>query len=712
MLERTFVQVVVDKPLVQGFDYIWDGAILGGEPAVGQIVEVPFGRSNAIGVVIKVSGHSAYEEKKLKAVTQKAPLPPLDSNSLALLNFVSHYYLSALGETILPTVPAYWKKSKRWLSLGSKTNKESGKKKTTPLMPDRAAALQTAVDKVVREDQLNPDQRTALSQLVGDPKAKEKYRCILLQGRTGSGKTAVYLNWVKTILEKPKAQVLILVPEINLTPQLERRIHEFFPDKQIAVMHSGLSEKQRGMAWQETMEGRAQLILGTRLAAMSAIPNLSGIVIDEEHDASYKQQEGTRYSARDLSIWRAHHISIPILLSSATPSLETWIAAQEGRYELIRLDKRALSTEMPTVKLVKLNNQNKKVDQHEAELISLELRNAINTSYAERKQSLVLINRRGYAPILHCAACGWLSGCTKCSSYMVLHKASTLGKKTVLNCHHCGLIQAVPEYCPDCGNAELSSIGQGTQKMEDYIHEKWPNARVLRIDADSSKKSKGAEALFEQIHDGRADIIVGTQMIAKGHDYQNIGLVGVVDADSRLYSQDFRAPERLFAQLVQVAGRAGRANQEKQNAGTIYVETRYPDSPVFQYLLAHDVDGFLKYTAIERKEALLPPFSYQALVHAEGKSVQKAIQFLTQLKKTMREKMDFPNKIRMYDPVPKTIVRVSGSERAQLLIECDDRKELQLGLEKMDQELRSQSQGRISSGTRIRWLIERDPALI
>jgi primosomal protein N' (replication factor Y) len=710
-----YVQVVLDKPLVQGFDYTWDRAALGDAPEPGQLVEVPFGRINTVGIVIKVSNHSDYEHSKLKSVNQRAPLPPLDSKTLQMLNFASQYYFSTLGEIALPSIPAYWKKPNKWQALEQKSHgteispvKKSSKKKAA----SQTGQSEPTPPSGIQKDQLNPEQVTALKHLIGDPGADQTYRTIVLQGKTGSGKTAVYLNWIKEVLQGDDAQALILVPEINLTPQLEKRVAEFFPEKRIAVMHSGLTEKQRGIAWQDATEGKAQIILGTRLAALAAIPNLKAIVVDEEHDASYKQQEGTRYSARDLCIWRAHQLSIPIILASATPSLETWLAAEDGRYERIRLDARALSSVMPTVKLVRLP---KKITPHssgEAQLISSEVRDAITHNLAQKRQSLVLINRRGYAPILNCTACGWLSGCSKCSSYMVLHKSSILGKKAVLNCHHCGLIKEVPPFCPECGNAELSTIGQGTQQMEDYIQSQWPTAKVLRIDADSSKKSHSAEQLFEQIHDGTADIIVGTQMIAKGHDYQNIGLVAVIDADNRLFSQDFRAAERLFAQLVQVAGRAGRSGQEQQGAGEICIETRYPDLPVFQHLLGHDVDGFLGHIAVERKEALLPPFSYQALIHAEAKNIAVAIQFLTDLKKTVRSEADFPEGIRIYDPVPKAIVRVSGTERAQLVVEGNNRKNLQTALMQFDQVLRSISQGRISIGTRVRWMIERDPILI
>jgi primosomal protein N' (replication factor Y) len=293
-----------------------------------------------------------------------------------------------------------------------------------------------------------------------------------------------------------------------------------------------------------------------------------------------------------------------------------------------------------------------------------------------------------------------------------MHKAGALGKRSALSCHHCGLVKSIPQFCPDCGNADLKTLGHGTQKLEDAIEEMWPQARVLRVDTDASRKSKGAEVLFQEIHDGKVDIVVGTQMIAKGHDYQNIGLVAVLDADSRLYSADFRAAERLFAQLVQVAGRAGRSGISGETGGDIYIETQYPESPVFQYLLRHDVDGFLAFTASEREEAKLPPYSYQALIHAEGKSLDKAIQFLHELKARMKSRGMITKGLKVYDPVPKPVMRVAGSERAQLLIESGNRKLLQETLEIIDQELRQDSTGRISKTSRIRWLVERDPIAI
>ena len=696
-----FVQVVLDKPLAQGFDYIWNSQKLGSDPLIGQIVAVPFGNSINVGVVVKVNAHSEIDPSKLKAVLGLAPLPPLDSALLSLMNFASQYYIHSLGETIIPSIPQMWRKPERWEKLRLA--------KPSINMKSNQGDLANDSEKLIGVGQLNPEQKSALDILL-QKEDSGAFRAILLQGQTGSGKTAVFLNWLASVLQEKNSQVLLLVPEINLTPQLERRIRAYFPDKKIALLHSGVSEKQRGISWHEAMIGEAQIILGTRLAVLTPMPNLRAIVVDEEHDPSYKQQEGTRYSARDLAIWRAHDQGLPILLASATPSLETWMAAKVGRYEHIRLDSRAQGASLPKVHLV--NTQDPQNRSSYSPLFTKIVEGAISKCLSEKKQSLILINRRGYAPVISCSACAWMSKCAQCSSCMVMHRAGALSKKTVLSCHHCGLVKPMPNFCPYCGNADLKPVGQGTQKIEDVIEGAWPQATVLRVDTDSSRRSKGAEELFQKIHEGGVDIVVGTQMIAKGHDYQNIGTVAVLDADSRLYSQDFRAAERLFAQLIQVAGRAGRSKQYDQATGDIYIETQHPDAAVFQYLLRHDVDGFLSFTAKEREESGLPPFSYQGLIHAEGKNIIKAIQFLSDLKSQLAERGLVHKGVKIYDPVPKTIMRVAGSERAQLLIESNSRKYLQELLEAIDQLLRQDSQGRISKASRIRWLIERDPIAI
>lgn len=712
MTSPLVVQVVVDKPLAQGFDYLWDHEALGVLPEIGHIVEIPFGRSTLVGIVIKVSAHSDLEIDKLKAVTQVAPLPPLGSSTLRLMSFASQYYIHGLGETIIPAIPQLWKKSADWQNILEKIAPIEPKK----IKNKKNEGLERS-EGFIDESNLNEAQESALKELRANL-VEAEFKATLLQGQTGSGKTAVFLNWLSTALKDKSVQALILVPEINLTPQLERRVRAYFPDKKMVVLHSGISDKKRAIAWYEAITGKAQIILGTRLAALTPMPNLRAIVVDEEHDPSYKQQDGIRYSARDLAIWRAHDVKIPILLSSATPSLETWLAAKSGRYQHLRLDQRAKGAGLPKVHLINTRDPQNQfspgdIDKPKAKIsLSKPLVKAINRNLQDKKQSLVLINRRGYAPVLSCGACTWLSKCPQCSSYMVMHKAGALSRKSVLSCHHCGLVKTIPSHCPDCGNADLRALGQGTQKLEDAIEEVWPEARVLRVDTDSSRRSKGAEQLFQEIHEGNVDIVVGTQMIAKGHDYQNIGLVAVLDADSRLFSQDFRAAERLFAQLVQVAGRAGRSSKDGEVSGDIYIETQFPEAAVFQYLLRHDVDGFLSHIARERDEAKLPPFSYQGLVHAEAKSLDKALQFLSALKGRLKNQGLIATGLRVYDPVPKSMVRVAGVERAQLVVESDDRRQLQDVLEAIDRDLRDSSQGRISKAERIRWLIERDPISI
>ncbi|MCE7526303.1 primosomal protein N' [Polynucleobacter sp. IMCC 30228] len=710
MTKPLIVQVAIDKPLRQCFDYIWNSEKLGQDPLIGQLVEVPFGRGNLVGVVVQVSHDTALEPAQLKTVTQLAPIPALDPQLMQLMVFASTYYIQGLGETLIPSIPQYWKKPKNWPKLQlalmdqAAISQDSGPHSSSKSAKATGAILTAA---------LNAEQAAALTKLNNQKQDSQKsgLRATLLQGRTGSGKTAVFLNWLANILAEKNAQVLILVPEINLTPQLERSVRAHFPGHTLAVLHSALAEKKRGMAWYEAQIGRAQIILGTRLAVLTPIPHLRAIVVDEEHDTSYKQQEGTRYSARDLAVWRAHNLHIPIVLSSATPSLETWLAARNRRYDLIQLNQRAQGGAMPEIRLIDLKDKNNQSAGAKKIHLSRPLANAIDANLQQQEQSLVLINRRGYAPVLTCLSCGWLSQCAQCSAYLVLHKPGAITAKPILSCHHCGLVKSVPKSCPECGDADIRPIGQGTQKIEDAIGLAWPNARILRIDADSSRRGRGAEDMMQAVHAGEIDIIIGTQMIAKGHDYQNIRVVGVLDADARLYSHDYRAPERLFAQLVQVAGRAGRSDGVEK-ISQIYIETRHPNAAVFQYLIQHDVDGFLAQLATEREEAQLPPFTFQALIHAEGKVLSKVLVFLAQLKQEAASHFDAEQQVKIYDPVAKSMVRIAGLERAQLVIEANHRNHLQGVLEQIDTFLRGQSQGRISKKDKIRWSIERDPALI
>ncbi|WP_286223758.1 replication restart helicase PriA [Polynucleobacter sp. HIN6] len=685
------VKVVVDRPLPEAFDYLWDKETLRAIPQVGMLVEVPFGRTNLPGIVIEVTTYSHLNDSKLKKVLQIAPLNPIDNRLMELAHFASQYYLHGLGETIVSAIPKWWRTASNWnkpldyLNLKTKDATES-----------------KAKEKKLSLEELNDDQRQAIQILNGHQQGT--FNTFLLNGVTGSGKTAVYLTFIETLLKQdPAAQVLIMLPEINLTPQLQRRIQEYFPQEILVVLHSGLTEKQRGIAWYLAMTGLARIVLGTRLSIMTPLPKLVGIVVDEENDSSFKQQEGMAYSARDLAVWRAKNERLPIVLVSATPSSQTWQAVKEGRYQEIQLTNRAGGFQMPNVELVAPSKSSRSIT------ISPLMIRALEQNLHKGRQSLILINRRGLAPVLSCSSCNWLSECDQCSSYMVMHRQLGHFKKPMLCCHHCGLMKVVPQGCPRCGDVDLQPLGRGTQKVEDQLQALFPQATVLRVDADTARTSKKTEALFQEIHAGSAQIIVGTQMLAKGHDYQNIGLVCVLDADARLYSNDYMAPEHLFAQLVQVAGRAGRFSGESTQ---ILIETRYPDDPVYQYIKTFDLAGFMEHLMAARQEAGLPPFSYQALVHAEAKQKKEVLTWLNHAKQFLQKTAHLQTGITVFDPVPKSIARLGGWERSQLLIESRQRAPLQALLNELEHYLRQQSVGRISKVGKVRWSIERDPLFI
>jgi primosomal protein N' (replication factor Y) len=522
-----------------------------------------------------------------------------------------------------------------------------------------------------------------------------------LQGVTGSGKTLTYLNWLKKILDDDQSQVMIMVPEINLTPQLEKSVEQAFPGKKLVVMHSGITDRTRADNWEKAHSGKAQIILGTRMAVATSSPNLKAIVVDEEHDLSYKQQEGVRYSARDLAVWRAKKLNIPVVLASATPSLETWFHAQEGRYETLTLKERAAKNAKPPLIQILDLKQEQKAGKKNEHGISEYLLNELQNNIEQGRQSIIYINRRGYSPVLNCQACGWLSDCVKCSAHMVLHKITEHKKN--LCCHHCGIMKLVPKACPDCGNTDLSPLGKGTQKIEEFLSERFPKAKILRIDADTTRAKGSAESLFSEIHDGDADIIVGTQMIAKGHDYQSVSLVGVIDADASLFSQDFRASERLFAQLMQVSGRAGRS--EGAGESKVVIQTNYPEAPPYKYLRNADVDGFLEEIKNERQLVGLPPFSYQALVHGEHKTLVQAIDMLKDAAQLARSDKIWPANVMLSDVIPRAMMRIAGKERAQMLVESESRQDLQKSIEILQHYLTEAHTKRKGVG----WYIERDP---
>lgn len=645
-------------------------------PEVGHLVLVPFGRREVVGLIVSIQDSTDVPAEKLKNVLAlRTQVPVLGKSWLTLCQFAADYYQRPLGEVALPGLPKNLRAPK-----ATAIDRALKKLQQTGPVHDATPAA---------HPELNPQQQQAVDAIV----AAKGYAPILLYGVTGSGKTEVYLQAAAQALMSGEAddngaQILILVPEINLTPQLEENVRARFPGVSVATLHSSLAEGERVMHWLAAHTGRARIVLGTRLAILASLPNLKLIVIDEEHDPSYKQQEGLRYSARDLAVWRAHQLGIPIVLGSATPSLETWQHAQSGRYKLLELRARAVpDAVLPTVRVIDME-RDKPTEGLTSSLIT-----AIKARMEKGEKSLLFLNRRGYAPVIACDACSWVSNCPRCTAFMVLHK---LDRR--LRCHHCGLEQMIPKACPTCGNVDIQPLGRGTQRVEEALQLHFPTARILRIDADSTRRKGSAQAAFDTVHRGEVDILIGTQMVAKGHDFRNLTLVGILNPDTALFSHDYRASERLFAQLMQVAGRAGRiAQTEGGNPSEVMIQTRYPQHPLFSAVAAHDYDNYANSLLRERQQAALPPFLYQALLRAEAPELQLALDFLHMASTCI----DHPG-ITMNDPIPMTMTRVANVDRAQLLVESVSRPALQAFLKHWMAALRA-------SKTRVRWSLEVDP---
>jgi len=682
---KKILKVAIDAPLDTSFDYRWtpttkDSAL----PQVGQFVRLPFGRREVTGLILDVLDSSDVEEDKLRDVIElRHQVPPLSGEWIALCQFAADYYHRPIGEVALPGVPKHLREAKPASIERALKKIRLPSEKAARVSADSDAPTETSAAPA-----LNEEQRAAVDAIA----ATAGFATHLLHGVTGSGKTEVYLHAAKSLIEQAgangqRAQILLLVPEINLTPQLEHHVRARFPYLRVATLHSQLSEGERLRHWLSAHEGHADIVLGTRLAVLASLPHLRLIVIDEEHDPSYKQQEGLRYSARDLAVWRARQLGIPVVLGSATPSIESWHRAASGRYRKLSLTKRAVThAVLPRIGLIDME-RNKAPDGLSQPLIA-----ALRDRLAHGEQSLLFLNRRGYAPVMHCDACGWISHCRRCTAFMVLHKPEKR-----LRCHHCSLELRVPVSCPTCGNVDLQPLGRGTQRVEEYLQIAFPEARVLRIDADSTRRKGSAQQAFDAVHRGDVDILLGTQMVAKGHDFQRLTLVGVINPDTALFSQDYRAGERLFAQLMQVAGRAGRAAMQQDRHSEVLLQTRYPQHPLYRALLAHDYAGFAETTLEERRSAGMPPFIYQALLRAEAKTLGAALEFLQSARNLLPH-----DGISINEPVPMTITRVAGAERAQLLLESASRAQLQAFLKPWMQSLRALK-------TRLRWSLEVDP---
>ena len=627
------VRIALDVPLPRLFDYRVEEA---GPDDIGRRILVPFGRAKKLGLVLGIGDTSDQPPEKLrKAEAILRDMPALPADWLALCEFCARYYQHPLGQVVALALPPLLRRGK----LPRPVKKaRAADVSSSPLPPELLGEQQAAVAAIDGARGFSP---------------------FLLHGVTGSGKTEVYLRAIETVLGRG-GQALMLVPEIALTPQLEERVRRRFPGAGIVAAHSGVADAARARGFLAALGGEVDIVLGTRLSVFTPLPRLQLIVVDEEHDASFKQQEGLRYSARDVAVFRAKQLDIPIVLGSATPSLESFHHGQTGRYRRLALGQRAVAETMPTVGMVDTRRE-KLQDGLSAVLLA-----ALAERLDRGEQSLVFLNRRGYAPVLACPACGWISRCRRCAANLVVHLADKR-----LRCHHCGLELAIPRACPDCGNQDIHPFGRGTQRLETALHQHFPGARILRIDRDSASTPKKWQALLETIHRGEADILVGTQMLAKGHDFPRLTLVGVVGADAALFAADFRAPERLFAQLMQVGGRSGR----HKLPGQVLVQTEYPDHPLYRALVGHDYDAFARTQLEERESAGFPPFAYQALLRVEAGTMEEALDWLADARKLALAQGVCS--VSLYDPVPMRMARLMNMERAQLLAESPNRPALQ-----------------------------------
>ena len=674
------VSVAVDTPRYAGvgalLDYTSERPL-----APGSLLRVPLGRREVPGLVwdSAAAAGAASAPLQLRAVAQVLDaLPPLPPDWRALVDFAAAYYQRGVGELAMSVLPPELRKI---------DNTRLARRVARALAAPRA---DPATVSQVALPTLNDEQRAAVAAI------EQARRPLLLHGVTGSGKTEVYLHAAAQALRRGR-QALVLVPEINLTPQLEARFAERFPGQVMVSLHSGLTPAQRLRHWLLAHLGLADLVLGTRLAVFAPLPRLGLIVVDEEHDPSFKQQEGARYSARDLAVWRGHQLQLPVVLGSATPSLETWQRVQEGRYQRVPLDERIGGGAMPRVRLLDMTQLPRA--EGAPRVLAPALLAAVQERIARGEQSLLLLNRRGYAPVLQCGACDWKSGCPHCSAWRVFHKSDRS-----LRCHHCGFSERVPRACPECGNLDISPIGRGTEKLQEQLAALLPQARIGRIDADSTRGVGALEQQLAAVHAGEVDVLVGTQMVAKGHDFRRVTLVAAVNPDTALFSSDFRAPERLFALLMQAAGRAGRDAAQAARS-EMWVQTWNPRHPIYAALRAHDYQAFAAAQLQERRAGGMPPFVALALLRADARTALAATGFLDDASALAQSY----GAVTVYRPVPPFVAKVADVERMQMLVESPSRSALQRMLADWLpalQGLRAQHKGL------LRWAVDVDPLAI
>ncbi len=750
-------RVALDTPLKRLFDYLPPVEGLFSVPIQpGMRVRVPFGRQRLIGIVMEAAESSDLSQERLKPILEALDQRPvLDASALALLRWAADYYHHPIGEVVAAALPRALRlgedaeaREERWsvtpegreafakgepkkapkqrkllghlVAGGPGTNPAESGNSATPRDPrgadDGAGVSTSALDEAVphwREaaralkgrgwigsahivtpldldrpftvrtagPQLHDEQKAAVDAIA---EALGRFGAFVLHGVTGSGKTEVYLRLVERVIAKGQ-RALVLVPEIGLTPQLVGRFRDRF-DTPMAVLHSALTEHERLVAWRHAFSGYARIVLGTRSAVFAPVPDLGIIIVDEEHDASFKQHDvGFRYSARDLAVVRAQRADAPVVLGSATPALESLHNVARGRYVRLSLPYRAASAEPPRMALVDLRANSSHLG------VSTPAIQAIDRHLRDDGQVLIFLNRRGYAPTLLCTGCGWIAPCQECDARLTVHLSTSR-----LRCHHCGFDAELPARCPQCGFA-VKPVGQGTERIEETLIRQFPEVTLARLDRDVVRRRGDMEAVVQRMSSGEARILVGTQMVTKGHDFPNVTLVVVLNADQGLFSSDFRAPERLAQTIIQVAGRAGRGNRP----GEVLIQTEFPGHPLLMSLLTEGYDGFARTALIEREQASWPPFSRLAAVRDSAKTADGALQFLTEARKLAGTP---PRGLRLLGPVPAAMSKRAGRYHAQLLVEGSGRSGLHQFL---DGWLPAVEQ--LPSARKVRWALDVDP---
>ena len=732
MSSDCYLRIVISSPLRQHFDYLPPHDCNIAELTPGTRVEVPFGRRHETGVLLSSSNQTDVPKQKLRRATRILDeTPMLDEEILSLLQWASQYYHHPIGEVVLNALPvllrqganAETRSTTLWQLTDSGLHADP---ESLARAPKQVALLQqlqntdrhelsaddfnahhenwrSPLKRLVEKGLVSTHERRGLHQAETESdqaptlnqaqqtaiqtvcETRTGFTSWLLDGVTGSGKTEVYLGIIEHVLASGQ-QALVLVPEISLTPQTLHRFRRRFKVP-LVMLHSGLSQRERLDAWLAAKSGEARIIIGTRSALFTPLAKPGVIIIDEEHDASFKQHEGFRYHARDLAVLRARRLDIPVILGSATPSLESLANVEQGRYKELRLNQRVNGAELPPIQTIDLRAQ--PLDEG----LSRSLLETIASHLERDDQVLIFLNRRGYAPTLCCHDCGWIADCPRCDARLTLHAASQR-----LRCHHCSTDQALPPHCPDCGSTALRALGQGTERIEQALSQHFPDTELLRIDRDTTRRKGAMQSMLDNIHRGGRKILLGTQMLAKGHDFPNVTLVAILDADQGLFGADFRASETMAQLITQVAGRAGRA----EKPGHVLVQTYHPQHPLLQSLLQQGYPAFAKQAMAERREACMPPYASLAMLRAEAAQKMLPMQFLSAAYQVCASHL--PQGVELLGPIPAPMERRAGRFRAQLLFQAEKRSQLQQLLHTCVPLIESLVEAR-----KVRWSIDVDP---